>query len=398
MQILQPIDPNDRFRSRRRAARRARARRRLAVVGVVALAAAGSTLAARWTSGADPAAPAPSEAAPSSTAASAKAPAAAVEVPAEIRGVHVTMPLASLPGKLDEYARLARHGLNTIELDVKDEQGRIGFLWPRVGLARSIGAAQPFYRAPAVAERLESKGIYLIGRVVVFEDPFLAEARPALAVRTPGGGVWRGTAGLAWTNPYDRRVWKYNVDVAEAAVRAGFDEIMFDYVRFPTDGDVSAAVFNGRKQRTRSDAIAGFLAYAGERLKPLGARISAAVFGLAATRDLGIGQKPRELARLVDAVYPMVYPSHYGPGQYNLDDPSARPGPTVAFSLKDFRRKLAKSDAQLVPWLQDFSLGRTYTLDEVQAQIDAARRQHVDGFLLWNPEGLYTVEALAAQP
>jgi hypothetical protein len=396
MKILQPIDPNERFRARRRTAQRRRAVRRLTLLGVVAVAAAVSTLAARWTTaGPQRATPeaSPPAAPPASATPAEPTPAA---LPAEVRGVHVTMGLASLPGKLDAYVALTGDGLNTIELDVKDENGNVGFLWPKVPLAREVGAAGPYYRAPKVARELQRDGVYLVGRVVVFEDPRLAAARPSMAIRTADGGIWRNAAGLGWTNPYDRRVWKYNVDVAVAAVKAGFDEIMFDYVRFPTDGDLSSAVFAGKTADSKNDTIAQFLAYAASRLRPLGARVSAAVFGLSATRNLGIGQKPHKLAGLVDALYPMVYPSHFGPGQYNLDDPSARPGPTVAFSLKDFRRQVGDHGAKLIPWLQDFSLGRTYTLDDVRAQIDAARRQHVRGFLLWNPEGVYSTSALAS--
>ena len=127
----------------------------------------------------------------------------------------------------------------------------------------------------------------------------------------------------------------------------------------------------------------------------MGARVSAAIFGLAATRDMGIGQRPRRLARHLDAIYPMVYPSHYGTGEYNLDDPNAVPGITVARSLRDFRRALRGQKTELVPWLQDFSLGRDYTLEDVQAQILAARDADARGFLLWNPSGVYTREALA---
>jgi hypothetical protein len=126
-------------------------------------------------------------------------------------------------------------------------------------------------------------------------------------------------------------------------------------------------------------------------------RVSVDVFGLAATRDLGIGQRPRRIARYVDAVYPMVYPSHYGSGEYNLEDPNAAPRQTVAASLEHFRRELAGSKADIVPWLQDFSYGRTYTLADVQAQIDAAAAADTRGFLLWNAGGVYTDGALTYQ-
>jgi hypothetical protein len=311
-----------------------------------------------------------------------------------MRGVHVTMALASLPGRLNRYFALTKSGLNTIQLDVKDENGEVAFSSPKVPLAQAIGAARTYYEPRQVARRAHDRGLYLIGRVVVFEDPILSIRRPGMAIRAPGGGVWTNTAGLGWSNPYDRRVWKYNVDIAVAAAKSGFDEIMFDYVRFPSDGDVDSAIYRGRIPGPKSATIARFLAYAGKRVRPLDARVSAAVFGLSATRELGIGQATRRIAPHLDIIYPMVYPSHYGAGELGLDDPNALPGFTVARSLRDFRRRLRGLDTRIIPWLQDFSLGRTYALEDVEAQVKASRRAATGGFLLWNPSGIYTVEAL----
>jgi len=302
------------------------------------------------------------------------------------------MALASLPGKLSEYASIS--GLNTIQLDVKDENGEVGFVRPAVPLARAIGAAKPYYNPVKVTADLHRRGIYVIARVVVFEDPILSERRPQLAVQTLGGAVWRNHAGLGWANPYARRVWQYNVDVAAAAAKAGFDEIQFDYVRFPSDGDIESIRYPGRHTQPMGWTIPAFLQYARKRLKPLKVRISADVFGLSATRNLGIAQNPRRLATYLDAIYPMVYPSHYGSGEFGLDDPNAAPGITVRRSLADFTVALEGKRVKLIPWLQDFSLGRTYTLADVRAQIAAARDYRTGGFLLWNPEGVYTDGAL----
>jgi hypothetical protein len=394
--LLEPVDPNERFRDRRRRARRSRARRRIAALTVVALSAAAIALGASFLSGRGNQATTQNDASDNTSGAATTAPAGPdpVPLPDEMRGVHVTMALASLDGKLDEYFALTSAGLNTLQLDVKDEHGEVGFQ-RGAGLATQIGAALRYYDPRKAAQDAEAKGVYLIGRVVVFEDPRLSVARPDMAIRRSDGSVWTNNAGLGWTNPYDRRVWKYNVDIAAAAVKAGFDEIMFDYVRFPTDGDLTSAVFKGRRPEHKSVTIARFLDYAKGRLEPMGARVSAAVFGLSATRDMGIGQRPRRLARHLDTIYPMVYPSHYGAGEYSLTDPNAVPGITVARSLRDFRRALRGLDVELVPWLQDFSLGRDYTLEDVQAQILAARDADARGFLLWNPSGVYTREALA---
>jgi hypothetical protein len=316
-------------------------------------------------------------------------------VPKEMRGVHVTMALASIDGKLADYLQMP--GLNTIELDVKDENGEVGFhrLAPR--LAKRVGAAMRYYDPVKAAKQLHAQGIFLVGRVVVFEDPILSQGRPDLAIKTTGGAVWRNDAGLGWTNPYDKRVWNYNVRIAQAAAKAGFDEIQFDYVRFPSDGDIESAVYPGKRNEAMAVTIARFLHYATNRLKPLGVRVSVDVFGLSATRNLGIGQSPRRIAKIVDAIYPMVYPSHYSSGEYGLSSPVSVPGRTVGRSLRDFRRQMKRGRAELIPWLEDFSFSGDSTLDHVQQQIRAARRWKSGGFLLWNPSGVYTEGALTAK-
>jgi hypothetical protein len=394
--LLEPVDPNERFRSRRRQARRRRAIRRTGALAVVALAAAGTTLGARFLTERDAhLAGAGAGQTPTTQAAPAQPKPQPRPYPAEIRGVHVTMALASVPGKVDEYLSLTKHGLNTLELDVKDENGEVGFRKPKVALAREVDAAKDYYDPVEVAQKAHAAGVYLIGRIVCFEDPTLTQGAPGYAIRTTSGGVWTTVAGLGWANPYDKRVWDYNVQLGIAAAKAGFDEIQFDYVRFPTDGDLSAAVFPRKTKESKTAVITSFAKYAGERLKPLGVRVSADVFGLSATRNMGIGQRPKQLGQYLDTIYPMVYPSHFGPGEYNLPDPNAQPGRTVGLALRDFDRQLTGLDTRLVPWLQDFSLGRTYRLADVQDQIEAARDAGAEGYLLWNAAGLYTRGALA---
>jgi hypothetical protein len=384
-------DPNAWYRERRRRQRRRQIRiRRTVALAVLLALGAGIALGARAvgsghghrsgpTAGRAPSKPHKKTAAPET-------------VPFELRGVHVTMALASLPGKLDQY--LVLPGLNAIELDIKDENGRIGFFPHGVPLARETGAAGPYYRPGRAARKAHAHGVYLIGRVVTFEDPVLSSKRPALAVHSSDGSLWHNNAGLGWTNPYDRRVWRYNVDVAAAAARAGFDEIQFDYVRFPSDGDLSLIRYPGTHRQAMDWTIPAFVQYAASRLHPLGVRVSVDVFGLSATRNLGIGQLPRRVSGYVDAVYPMVYPSHFNPGEYGIAVPNDAPGTVVSRSLSDFRRALEGRKARLTPWLQDFSLGRAYTLEDVKLQIAAAESRGTEGFLLWNPEGVYTPGAL----
>jgi hypothetical protein len=391
------MDRNARFRARRAAAAQRRRRRRAVFFALLSVVGAAVVLGAQAVGGSgDTPADRREPAAGKGTSPAVVKTIEPRRAPREIRGVHVTMPLASLPGRIDEYLTIP--GLNTLELDIKDENGEVGFMSGTPRLARRIGAAKPYYRPRQVVSKVRRNGIYLIGRLVVFQDPVLAEARPQLAISTPDGSVWRTSAGHAWTNPYDKRVWAYNIGIAKAAAKAGFDEIQFDYIRFPSDGDVDSAVFRGGGKGANGWVIAQFVQYATKRLRPLGVRVSVDVFGLSATRDLRVGQVPRRIARYVDAIYPMVYPSHYRSGEHGLDDPSGEPGLTVSRSLLDFQRELRGRKAKLIPWLEDFSLGRTRTPDEVRAQIEAARNSGASGYLLWNPVGEYTDGMLSAQP
>jgi hypothetical protein len=391
--ILQPVDPRDRNRARRRERRKQIRRRRLTAAAVLlALIGAGivGAIVASHVSGQKP-----------TQRAAARAPVRLQlqprPYPHEVRGVHVTMELASLPGKLDDYIAMRHKGLTAIELDVKDEQGEIAFD-PGVPLAKRIGAVHDYYDPRAVAARVHAAGLYLIGRVVTFEDPLLSAGDPAVAIRRADGSRWLSNAGLGWTNPYDVRVWRYNVAVAKAAARAGFDEIQFDYVRFPSDGDLSQIRYPGVHAQPMDWTIPKFFKYARAQLHPLGVRVSADVFGLSATRDLGIGQFPARISPYLDTIYPMVYPSHYGSGEYGIVDPNAHPGVTVAYSLRDFLDKLQGRRTMIIPWLQDFTLGRAYSLADVQDEIQSSRLEHSKGFLLWNPDGVYTVPALSTPP
>jgi hypothetical protein len=386
------MEPNERFRARRDQARRRKRRRRAIALGTALVAvlavAGGMTLVGKSGGASETDTTTEAATTPVTTAAVAQRPR---PLPVEIRGVHVTGPLASLPGKLEQYMGYTKHGLNTIELDLKDEGGIVNFSSPALPLAERIGAARKNFKPAAVARLARTHDVYLIGRVVVFQDPVLAAARPDLAVHRRGGGTWTTGQGLAWVDPYDKRVWAYAISVAEVAAKAGFDEIMLDYVRFPSDGDTALAVYPGRTSQARGRVIADFVAYAQRRLKPYGVRISTAVFGLSATRDLRIGQVPRWISAYVDNISPMAYPVLYGGGELGIANPSAEPGETVFRTLEDFRRALRGSDVQVVPWIQDWN----YDLAQVRLQIEAVRLQGAKGFLLWNAAGRYTTAALA---
>jgi hypothetical protein len=391
--VLQPVDPNAASKRRRLEARRRRRKGRLIASGVLLLlivaGVAGAVIAIHL-NGRDTV----RAAAVVKTLQQKPQVLQPRPLPNEVRGAHVTLALAGIPERLDQYIAMKRYGLNALEIDVKDENGDIGFP-VNVPLARSIGSTKRYYDAQRTVAKVHAAGLYLIGRIVTFEDPQLSANAPWSAIRRGDGSRWLNNAGLGWTNPYDRRVWKYNVDIAKDAARLGFDEIQFDYVRFPSDGDVTQIRYPGRHAQPMGWTIPLFLKYAQAQLEPLRVRISANVFGLSATRDLGIAQFPRRIAPFVDALYPMVYPSHYVTGEFGIADPDSRPGTTVAYSLRDFRTKLRDRNAKLIPWLQDFSIGHTYSLTDVQDQIQSARLEHSKGFMLWNAAGQYTVQAFA---
>ena len=243
-------------------------------------------------------------------------------------------------------------------------------------------------------EQLHAAGFYVIGRVVSFEDPVIAAKVPKRAIRTTDGEIWKNHAGLGWMNPYTKANWTYLVDIAKAAGKVGFDEIQFDYVRFPTDGDLSNVKLNRKKAKMES-TIAAFLKHAVDELHPLQLRVSADLFGLAATRDLGIGQDPRKLANIVDVMSPMIYPQGYASGEYNIACPVCSPSELVAATMADWKRAAVGGTAELRPWIQAYDwVDHHYGAEQVMAQVDASREFTERGFLLWNAASVYKPDML----
>lgn len=305
--------------------------------------------------------------------------------PRTVRAVHVGAEAAE--SRWGEYVDLVeRTELNGIMLDLKDETGTVLFD-SEVPLA--AGVSEPVVDLPAVAGELGEAGIYLIGRIVAFQDPRAAAARPDIAVTDPSTGGPFTRNGQTFLDPTDPDARRYALSLAEEACVAGVDEIQFDYVRYPDDfGD---AVFDGGSDPdTRREAIRSFLAEAGDRLHPHGCAVAADVFGFTTTAvdDGGIGQFWEDITAVVDVVSPMVYPSHYGAGWYGFDRPLDHPGELVDRALSDGLARLSQA-VVVRPWLQDFG----YTAADVRAEIDAAEA-HGLGWMLWNAASRVTVDAL----
>ena len=295
--------------------------------------------------------------------------------------------------------------INAFVVDVKDDTGCL--LYPsQVKVAQDIGATR-CVRTRDLQSRLDTlraHDIYAIARIVVAKDPLLAEHRPQWSVQHRDGGLWRDRIGSAWVDAYNDSVWIYAAQLAEEAVRLGFAEVQFDYVRFPDEPKeaMALAIFGARRagesQRAGVQAGVGILI---NRLQPLGVPITFDIFGLTAstTGDLGIGQVWEDFASVADIVLPMVYPSHYYRGSYGIAVPNAEPYRVVRNAL---REALARSQpltraATIRPYLQAFTLGRRkprYTPHEIREQIRAAEELGINTWVLWNPRSVYQRDSL----
>jgi len=314
-----------------------------------------------------------------------------------VRAVHVTFDgWADAKLRKGIVALIDQGRVNAVELDLKDESGTVG--WDAdVPLARTAGAIKPIVDLRAAVRYLHRRGIRVIGRLVCFRDPILAQAswkagHRGRVVQTPSGSLYGGYGGF--TNFADPAVRRYQVAVAVAAAKAGVDEILYDYVRRP-DGPLSSMRFPGLKG-TPESSIASFLAETKKALEPYRVFLGASVFGVAATRPKEVAQDIPAMAEHVDYVAPMVYPSHWAPGEYGVPNPNAEPYEIVRRSLDDFQKDVRGTGARVVPWLQDFSLGIRYGPAQVAAEIAAARADGIDEYLLWDPAVTYTSAALPA--
>ncbi len=321
---------------------------------------------------------------------------------ATFRGVHFSGWGAGLSKSRRRFIDgMKSGGFNAVVIALKDYDGRV--FVRDVPLAVKTGS---FLNAipdlPGVVREFEDVGIYTIARISLFKDDYLARARPDLAVHFPDGSIWLNDKGTAWVDPYKREVWDYVLDIASRAAAAGFDEIQFDYIRFPSDGKIRQCRYEraDHSPATAAAALREFLTLAGTRLRPLGVKLSIDTFGLTTSVDtgMGIGQTIEKMADLVDYISPMMYPSHYANGEYGLKNPNSAPYETIRRGVKDALDRLGPRRASMRPYLQDFSMGVRYTPAHVRSQIIAAEELGVRGWILWNAKNNYSWTATLAGP
>ena len=292
---------------------------------------------------------------------------------------------------------IQRTELNAVVIDIKEHTV---FYDTQVEFFRDADAVAPTYDPAALVKQFEDAGIYTIARQVVFKDPLVAEAYPELAVRDETtDGVWRGWQGEAWVNPFYEELWQPNIDMALEAIGFGFDEVQYDYIRFPSDGDLSTADFGPRyDEESRVGTIVEFLTQTREAIAPTGAMLAVDIFGIVAIYpdDQGIGQRLADIAPVVDYVCPMIYPSHFDASSIDVGgEPNALPYETISLSVELSLDKMPGMELKLRPWLQDFTLGEPeYGPAEVRAQIDATEELGASGWLLWNAASEVTEGAL----
>jgi hypothetical protein len=303
--------------------------------------------------------------------------------------------------KLREDAlRLLRETeLNTFVIDLKGDRGMIPYR-SSIPLAAEIGAQRitTVKDMKGLIGSLKNEGIYTIARIVVFKDNLLANHRPDLAVKDLNGGIWHDRERLAWVDPFKKEVWEYNIQIAIEAAQQGFDEIQFDYIRFPDALPVRFSMPNTMENRVK--AISGFLMEARKRLSPYNVFLSADIFGYVCwnLNDTSIGQTLETVAPHLDYLSPMLYPSGFQYGIPGYRIPTTHSYEIVYLSLKKAQERTGLSPFRFRPWLQAF---RDYAFDrrffeerEIREQINGVERFGSHGWLLWNPQNIYSREGL----
>ena len=328
-----------------------------------------------------------------------------------VKGIYVTSN-STQGAKMDELVKFIKDSnLNTMVIDVKDDTGNITMKL-NTGNKQVDKNTLDIVDGKKLLKKLHDNNIYPIARIVTFKDTKLANEHPEWTFKNSDGSVWTNGKGDSFVNPFMKEVWKYDIDVAKAAAKAGFQDIQFDYVRFPEgfENQADSLTYNKGEYKNsqmssgdqRVDTITKFLEYANKELKPMGVNVSADVFGYSALVENapGIGQSFPKISKNVDAISSMIYPSHWSNGDFGLQAPDTEPYKTVNRYIQkenSLLDTLGKDKPISRPWIQDFTasyLGAgnyiDYDAKAISEEVQALKDNGVNEFLLWNAGNDYT--------
>lgn len=348
-----------------------------------------------------------------------------------VRGIYVSAGAMNSPkvrARLLDIINTTR--INALVIDVKDSSGYV-FL-PITTEEYKFTETPYSQNAQQFIKDMKARGVYLSARIVVFQDPLVVKKFPEYALKNKDGSIWRDRKGMAFLDPQNKKVWDHTVHLSLQTAEFGFDEINYDYIRYPSDGKISDIAYRIPEGKTKSDMVEIFFKYLHDEVKVKhGIYMSADIFGDAVRikGDPGIGQTFEKTLPYFDAVAPMVYPSHFSPGSYGMKNPDTAPKEIMQGIARDTHRRfdnwcnvtyplsipvdgtnITKEEKQKIadettqrkvhcsmwknrPWIQDFSLHSVYGVAEVKAQIDALESAGVTSWLVWNPSSRYTVGA-----
>ena len=327
-----------------------------------------------------------------------------IKTPESVRAIYMTSWVAGTRYWREDLVKfIDSTELNAVVIDVKDYTGRISFevddsyINELGSVERKIPDIKDFIK------ELHEKGIYVIGRISAFQDPYFVKTHPEMAVKKKNGSVWKDYKGLTWVDPAAKVFWNYVVLVAKESERAGFDELNFDYVRFPSDGNMRDIKYDYKDEKIQpSEVIKEFFGYLRRELDGVGVPLSADLFGMTTVNydDLNIGQVLENAALYFDYISPMVYPSHYPAGFNNFKNPAMHPYEIVNQAMTAASERLiaaSSTPSKLRPWLQDFDLGADYDAGMVRKQMQAVYDAGLTSWMVWDAGNKYTRDAYEAQ-
>ncbi len=328
-----------------------------------------------------------------------------VETPEAVKAIYMTSWVAATPSLRAKLVKIIDETeVNAVVIDIKDYTGKVSYV-PTDPTLVELGVGEK--RIADIQDfiaMLHEKDVYVIGRVAVFQDPFLVKLHPELAVKTASdkNAIWHDKKKITWIDAGAQVAWDHNIAIGLDAYAQGFDEINFDYIRFPSDGNMKDIYFPFSEGKVKHEVMKSFFAYVDEKMHAHDIPISVDLFGMVATNtdDLGIGQLLEDALPHFDFIAPMVYPSHFPPTWNGYKNPAANPYEVIKITMDkagDRAEAMSLPRTKIRPWLQDFDMGAKYTAAMVRAQIKATYDSGLTSWMMWDAANTYTAGAFLAE-